>query len=358
MTTNFYTVQDFKLISTSSTSKHVLSQTILGAIATLEKSITSVIRDVHETTNRTYFSESSGYDNNYDSTSRRKPSGEKRYGGNSHSPQDFEQIRKSSYNGNSGSTARQPISSDDWTTVRSFKTTKLETKVGVDKDINDIRTFLNKISNKNYDKQKNAILEHISEFAGKDSNSVSQDTDKIAKFIFDIASTNKFFSEIYADLYSALIVKFAIFSDILDNFIKSYKFMDDTIAYIDPSEDYDGFCLYTKQNDKRKAIASFIVMLMNRGVISKECVADIIQHFLDIFTQYIEEDGRDNDIEEFADVIFVFVTLGKDNIDVMECWTQTIFPKIAAISKMKPRMSRSLTNRAIFKFMDIMDKIK
>jgi hypothetical protein len=358
MTTNFYTIQDFQgFMGTPLSSKYVLSQAILGAISTLEKNISAIARDIPDYSTRPRFSENGGYDNNASDYGNKN-----KYGNNSHSPQIFNGGKKAmqriNTNSNSSSGHRPPVSSDDWVTVRSFKTTKLDTKVGIDKDINDIRTFLNKISNKNYDKQKDAILNHISEFAENESDSSNEDTNKIAMFIFDIASTNKFFSEIYADLYSELITKFSVFSVILDKFIVSYKFMVDTIEYVDPSVDYDGFCLYTKQNDKRKAIASFIVMLMNRNVLSKECIVDIIQHFLNKFTECIEEPGRESDVEEFAEVLFVFITLGKTNLSSLECWNVVIVPSVKAISQMKFKSSPSITNRAIFKFMDIMDKVK
>lgn len=358
MTTNFYKIQDFQEFMTY-LPKYTLSQTILGIIANLEKNINSTI---HEQFARNHFGESNNHDtNSYENYSKKKY-GDKKHNGNSYPSQDHNNSKRSTHRIVSSesniATSRQPISNDDWVTVRSFKTTKLDVKVGVEKDINDIRTFLNKISNKNYDKQKDAILEHISEFATKESDSDNTDTTKIATFIFDIASTNKFFSEIYADLYSELILKFSVFSTILNAFIVSYKFMVDTIEYIDPAIDYDGFCLYTKQNDRRKAIASFIVMLMNRNVISKECITDIIQHFINVFLQYIEEVGKENDIEEFAEVLFIFITLGNEKLNHLEIWNSDILPRITMISKLKPKSSQSLSNRAVFKFMDIMDKLK
>lgn len=356
--TNFYTIQDFQeLMESSLSSRYILSQTILGTISKLEKNISAIVRDIPDYNNHQRFSENGGYGNNSSDYGNKQ-----KYGNNSYSSQVFNNGKKSTQrinvNNITSSGHRPPVSPDDWVTVRSFKTTKLVTKVGIDKDINDIRTFLNKISNNNYDKQKDAILNYISEFVDNENSSSDEDTTKIAMFIFDIASTNKFFSEIYADLYSELILKFSIFSVILDKFIVSYKFMIDTIEYIDPAVDYDGFCLYTKQNDKRKAIASFIIMLMNRNVISKECIVDIIQHFIDKFMEYIQKSGKESDVEEFAEVLYIFITLGKENLSSLECWNAVIIPSVKVISQMKIKTSPSITNRSIFKFMDIMDKVK
>ena len=235
----------------------------------------------------------------------------------------------------------------------------VEVKEGVEKDINDIRTALNKISNKNYEKQKDAIVEHISEVvAREDTEKSAKDIQKIAQFIFDIASTNKFFSEIYADLYKVLVDKFAVFSNILKEFVVDYTKATAAILYTDPAIDYDGFCLYTKNNDHRKATASFIVMLMLRDVLSRKRVAKIVAHYMQTFMSYIEMPDRGNEIEDIAEVLFVFITLGKSGLKQTECWGAYLRPTIESIAKMKPNSLPSLTNRAVFKFMDIMDKVR
>jgi len=224
------------------------------------------------------------------------------------------------------------------------------------KDITEVRTFLNKISNKNYEKQKDAIILFINGVVGRESTDA--DMHKIAQFVFDIASTNKFFSEIYADLYKALVDRFAVFSDILEKFVVSYTDPTAAILYADPAIDYDAFCLYTKCNDCRKATASFIVMLMLRDVLSIERVAGIVDHYVKVFETDIDSVGRGNEAEEVAEVLFVFITLGKTGLKRSSLWTTYLLPAVSAIAKMKPRERPSLTNRAVFKFMDIVDKLR
>ena len=50
---------------------------------------------------------------------------------------------------------------DPWETAKPFKATKIDKKEGMDKLINDIRACLNKISNKNYETQRDIIFEQI-----------------------------------------------------------------------------------------------------------------------------------------------------------------------------------------------------
>lgn len=252
------------------------------------------------------------------------------------------------------------ITTDDWNAIRNFKTTKIDEKDGVEKDINDIRISLNKISNKNFDSQKDTILKHISSFVenNTDSETYTADLKKIAQSIFDIASSNKFYSELYADLYYELIHRFDVFSTILDEFILNYKDTINNINYIDPNKDYDNFCVYTKNNDRRKATASFVVMLMYRNVLKKEQVVDIIQHFLEVSFNYMSEDNRINEVEEITENVFIFISLGKKGLCELDSWNKNILPIITEISTMKSGDRPSLSNRAIFKYLDILDNVK
>ena len=90
-----------------------------------------------------------------------------------------------------------------------FLPTKMDIKEGIEKDMNNIRTSLNKISIKNYDIQKDIIISLLIQFLTDDiEHQIS--LKKIAQFIFDIASTNKFYSALYVDLYLELINKSSI----------------------------------------------------------------------------------------------------------------------------------------------------
>ena len=121
------------------------------------------------------------------------------------------------------------VTSDDWELIRSFKSTKIEKKEGVEKNINHIRVLLNKISNKNYDTQKIVLLDSIAECIQESGS--PEDIEKINQAIFDIVSTNKFFSEIYAQLYKELMERFPVFGDILQKYIQVYKRSIDEIHF-------------------------------------------------------------------------------------------------------------------------------
>ena len=250
------------------------------------------------------------------------------------------------------------ITAQDWNVSRNFKPTKMEEKTGVEKQINDIRISINKISNKNYESQKNNIITMISNF-------ISQETDtenhfKVVKAIFDIASTNKFYSEIYADLYTELHNNFEIFrGNILVDFIHNYKENIQNINYIDPNTDYNGYCAYTKSNDTRKATSTFIINLMKKSVLDSYSVLDILSYLQMLLLKYIDEPNRSNEIEEITENIFIICSIGYKMLSSENTlpW-QTIVNNIHDVSKMNSKEHISLTNRAIFKHMDILDSFK
>lgn len=262
----------------------------------------------------------------------------------------------------------------DWVNIRSYKTTQMNETVGIDKYIGDIRIALNKLSNKNYDAPRDAIVEcirNIMHISACDSNNNSEQERKesvdnmkrIAQTIFDISSSNKFFSEIYAKLYKELINNMYdvlmtdnqnIFRTILSDFILKYIDTFNNIKYIEPQTDYDGFCEYTKQNDKRKAIASFISNLFIINVINQETVlVDCLKKILTISDKYMKIPSAANEVEEITESVFIFVSVCKSSIREEAYWNAEIFPVIQDIANKKANELPSLTNRTIFKYLDI-----
>ena len=253
------------------------------------------------------------------------------------------------------------ISAEDWETIRNFKSTKIDTKEGAEKDINHIRILFNKISPKNYDTQSVLILEAVQEFL---SNPVSDETvhsaniDKLSKIVFDIVSTNKFFSELYADLYKLLMSKFELFTSILMNNIMNFKNTIDTIYYVDPNKDYDGYCNYTKINDNRKALTLFIINMYKKEALSKDKLIEILHYFLTKSIEYFNEPNKTNEVDEITENIFIIISNAQAKLSLEEEWKESLLPMIITISQMKIKDHVSLSNRVVFKYMDIIDSLE
>ena len=256
----------------------------------------------------------------------------------------------------------QPSDDLSWENVRNFKTTKLEKKEGIDKKINDIRICLNKISAKNYDTQKETIFNHIQdclkdEDEDESSESVRKEAlQKVATAIFDIASTNKFFSEIYAKLYKSLVEISPVFHEILDSFVAHFMDSLKEIKYVDPNVDYDAFCAYNKQNDKRKASAIFMIHMMKLEILKISQVVPILSNLVAKIEENMETVNRLNEVEEMTEVLFLFLQEGftflfhatseRTEIDL-------IFSKIRMFATYKIKDKPSFSSRVIFKYMDL-----
>jgi len=272
----------------------------------------------------------------------------------------------SSVSSSNNSTTKFKDKDLSWENIRNFKVTKMEKKEGTDKIINDIRICLNKMSNKNYEIQRTAILEFLHNMG--EPEDCHEDLQKVASAIFDIASTNKFYSEMYAKIYKELMDVYPIFRNILDDFLLQFLNTVSDLKYVDPNIDYDAYCNYNKQNDKKKATAVFIIHMMKQTVILPKHVLDIIHHLIQKVDANMNTENQLNELEEMTELLNLFILEGyvflssSDSIEQIckENW-QSDLVKIHDFSKLKIKDKLSLSSRVIFKYMDIcsfMDKNK
>ena len=261
--------------------------------------------------------------------------------------------------------SQKPID-NSWINPHNFKPTMVIDKNkpgGTEKIMNDIRSSLNKISNKNYDTNRDVIIGLLNELVeqklGEKSDAhVNLDTEliKIGNNIFDIASTNKFFSEIYAKLYKDISEKFPeIFNGILSVFLEGFTNTMKTISYVDQKDNYDEFCKYNKDNDKRKATSMFITNLVKNEVIQPDILINILVIIQQILQTYMNEQNRVNEVEEIIENMYILLTNNMtfvktcEHAEIMECMIR--------LSKMKPKELPSMSSRAVFKCLDIVDKL-
>jgi|688.fasta_scaffold208070_2 hypothetical protein len=249
---------------------------------------------------------------------------------------------------------------DDWSAVRSYKVTKIEVKEGTEKTIKDIRIALNKFSNKNADVQQQTIIQLINKVL-EDSENKEDDAKKVMNMIFDVVSSNEFYSTLYAKLYKDLINVFPMFADKLTDIIENYKNSFNSIKLVDPNVDYDGYCTYVKSNDLRRAMTMFIVNLTKIKVLPETEMLDIILYLENLVIKSAEETDKSVLIEETTENIYIAITENKSTLNSHLIWSDQIVPNIHTISKLRkadPVKYVSMSNRAVFKYMDILDDIK
>jgi len=233
-----------------------------------------------------------------------------------------------------------------WENVRNFKTTKMDKKEGLEKKINDVRICINKMSAKNYDLQRDAIFAFILEINQEED---SESLEKIANTIFDIASTNKFYSEMYAKLYKELIQLYPVFQKVMDVFLHKYMDSLQEIKYADPNVDYDLFCVYTKQSDKRKATAQFLVHMMREKILSQEYILSIISDLIVKVKENMDTENKINEVEEITELVNIFVSQTIGFIVL----ASNLVDLLREFAKYKLKEKKSLSSRILFKYTDL-----
>ena len=253
--------------------------------------------------------------------------------------------------------ANEIVNDEDWEQLRTFQTTKIEEKSGIDTQIDNIRVNLNKMSDKNYSDMRDKIVAIIESLIVE--NITAEDMIRVSSIIFDIASTNRFYSKMYADLYCDLSSKYDVLKNTFENNFKKFVDLFNIIEYVDPKVNYDKFCEINKANEKRKALASFYLNLMINGIIDKAQIMVITRNLLEQIYRYISVDDKKNEVDELVETIAILYKKDIYDDDEGEYYEQidglTINEVIEKIAKSKVKDYKSLTNKALFKFMDLID---
>ena len=249
------------------------------------------------------------------------------------------------------------LNDESWDSIRTFQTTKIEEKTGIDIQIDIIRTYLNKMSDKNYIDMRNKIIEIVDKLASE--SFTSEDMVRFSSTIFDIASNNRFYSKMYADLYSDLSSKYEMMREVFETNFNKFIDLFNNIEYVDPKDNYDKFCEINKTNEKRKALATFYLNLMNNNIIPKIKIMEITRNLLAQIYSFILVDNKKNEVDELTETVAILYKKEMYEDDEGDEYNQiegyTISEIIEKIANGKVKDYKSLTNKSLFKFMDLID---
>jgi hypothetical protein len=112
-------------------------------------------------------------------------------------------------------------------------------------------------------------------------------------------------------------------------------------------------------NEKRKALSAFYVNLMNNNIISKTQIMTITRNLLAQVYSFISIEDKKNEVDELSETIAILYK--KELYDDDECDTYdsingfSINEIIEKIANSKVKDYKSLTNKTLFKFMDLID---
>ena len=163
----------------------------------------------------------------------------------------------------------------------------------------------------------------------------------------------------YADLFSYLITRFEIMKVIFEENLENFTTLFNSIEYVDASENYDKFCEINKVNEKRKSLATFYVNLMNNGIITPTKIKNITRTLISQIYEFISIDNKKNQVDELTENVFILYRKELYEEDEAEDYELinglTIMDIIQQIAHSKVKDYKSLTNKTLFKFMDMIE---
>ena len=252
---------------------------------------------------------------------------------------------------------------EDWETLRSFQSTKIEQHSGISGEIDKLRSNLNKLTDKTFQDIRVKIIETMDCISSSpDFN--EENAHLVSTFIYDISSTNKFFSKIYADLYAELVTKYDFLRALFDAKLSGFSSQFETIQYTSPEVDYDRFCENNKINESRRSQSLFLVNLALNGFIRKLSVARILRQLLETVMNTVNRTDKKNEIDELTENVAILfnktiIEGAEDDSDYeddeLEISGNTIVETVTLLAKSKVKDYKSLTNKAVFKYMDLVE---
>ena len=238
--------------------------------------------------------------------------------------------------------------------VVEFKQRKVADEDGPEKLMTTIRASLNKLTNKNYDAHREVITSSLEELNNKYDDTYME---TFTNHLFDIASKNKFYSEMYATLYKELEQIYPTLQERKSKFIEECIDNLDTIQYIDENEDYEGFCKNNKMNDIRRAMNIFMINLFKKDICDISNIVKIMSLIEEKVIGNRDIENTSYITEELSENLFIFVSESSKKLRDHPHW-KTTRQFIIDQSKTKAKDHVGLTSRITFKYMDMIDLLK
>lgn len=280
-------------------------------------------------------------------------------------PMKVEVVAKENMGGNKKNRrgkANEVTSNADWDAIRANATANAGLKLSEEKSefdiqIENIRLQLNKLTDKNYTDISSKIFESINKLI--EDKITSEEMSKLSTIIFELATNNRFYSKIYADLYSELISKYNEIKETFESNFQSFTELFVNIEYVDSNVNYDKFCENNKKNEKRRSLAAFYINLMNNEVISKSQIMKITRDLLAQIYSFITIENKKNEVDELTETIAILYKKEIYEDDEGEDYEQiegyTINKIIERVASSKIKDFKSLSNKSLFKFMDLIE---
>jgi hypothetical protein len=220
-----------------------------------------------------------------------------------------------------------------------------------------MKNGLNKLSATKYDIHATQILETIATLLLPENNVDGDMAIQIFDLLAVTACTNHYWSVLYATLCKTLLDTHAEFEEVKDKMIHDYKNDEMVINVADPGEDYDKFCEYNKQNEKRRSRLLFIINLYKNGSCNESELIEIVQKIESSLKVGVSDKECIGQNDEFTELINLFVTNMVDELKTKDTFAFGM-DWLKQYSVCKTKDNPGFTRRSMFKFMDMVDLFK
>ena len=227
-----------------------------------------------------------------------------------------------------------------WDMLRNFKKTEVKEKTEIEKELDTIRILMNKVTRENYA----TIMQQIKTSIEKIKETPS--FDQVISLLFKIALSNRFYSEVYAKLYTDLKDEYPSLKEYFTNTLDSYMELFKNIESCNPDEDYDKFCNINKQNEHRRSITTFLVNCMKFEVIEVNIITNMLFYLQTLLLESINDTMK---MEEITENFFIIINNGLNKIVLSDEWGN-IYEYIQ-----QNAVNKSFNNKIRFRFMDLLD---
>lgn len=256
------------------------------------------------------------------------------------------------------------LSDEEWEMLRKFEKTKLQKhKDNFEKELNKLRILLNKLTDKTIDSIKDEFFEKMDNLLNELNEN---DLIRLVESIFEIASSNQFYSAIYAQLIKELIERYDVFYSVFETmYNSSIETLMNTLKYKiskrEKNDNYNELCKNNLENDKRKSISKFLANLVKEDIIESDDYIIHINELIELLLNNMKEKNKNELNESISNILYeILITCCKTLYQHDETETQEIINKIIDITETKPnsKSNPSLSNKCLFKLMDIIDYLE
>lgn len=221
--------------------------------------------------------------------------------------------------------------------------------------LQEIQGLLNKFSEKTFDKLKDQLIALLEKSKSTDEDITFAD---VTGKIYEVVSIQSYNVVLYGKLYSILVELYPEFKELCCVEYNKYMEKFQSIKAVNADTDYEGFCKANKFNDQIRSLSMFYVELLKHDILQVFDIAKLISSLQSNLIDVGQYDTPDeNPCIEYSENIFILVTGCYNKLKSYESW-DTIQSNILKVRQTDKKLHKNISNKVIFKHMDILDFIK